>query len=190
MPTRARHAARGGESCAGVSRGRSSGTHTREGPNAERQPPRCVRETKQTPPRGLRCPDGPRGLPAARGAGGAPLRALCRRRQRVCAVERRRRARAGLAGTLALAATPAADESGHERRRTAVEASLPRLQCDGRPCRTPPRGARSRASAEDDAAAGAAPRARPTPCRHRAGPQPHSARLGGVFPAGRSQGEF
>ena len=84
-------------------------------------------------------------------------------------------------------ASPAAGESGQERRRTAVDAQIPWLQCDVGPGRAPPRSAGSRQTAEDETAGHAAPRARPSPRRHREGPQPRHARLGRVLSAGGSR---
>jgi group II intron reverse transcriptase/maturase len=96
----------------------------------------------------------------------------------------------GIAGTLACPAFTAPRESGQKLRRTTVEAQIPRLQCDVGARGTTPRSAGSRQTAEDETAARVAPRARPTPCHHRDGPQPRHARMGGVLPAGRSESEL
>ena len=73
---------------------------------------------------------------------------------------------------------------------TAVDAQVPRLQCDVGPCSAPPGGAGSRHTAEDETPGPAVSRAGPTPRRHRAGHQPRHAGLGGVLSDGGRQGEF
>src|SRR5512140_3841038 len=103
------------------------------------------------------------------GAGGAraPLRALRRRLQRVCAVEGGGRARADLAGALALAAAPAATESGEEPCRAPVVEEVSRLQRDVGSRGTAARGASGGATAEDARAPGHCARTGPTPRPHR-----------------------
>ncbi len=104
------------------------------------------------------------------GTARAPLRPRCRRLQRVRAVEGRGRAGHDITGALAYPASPAAGESGQELRRTAVDAQIPRRQCDVGPYSAPPGGAGSRQTAEDETPGPAVSRAGPPPRRHRAGP--------------------